>query len=127
MIGLVKKKIMLVDDEEDIRNAVKSVLEDEGYEVMLANGGKEALEKLKTVKPDLVLIDFFMPKLNGLDLCKQIRMDSKLKKLNCAFLTVAIFNDEKLKELNKLNVLDYIQKPVTNEELVRRIKKGLKN
>jgi len=122
---LVKKKIMLVDDEDDIRNVVKLVLDDEGYEVISTSGGEQALEKLKTVKPDLILIDFFMPNMSGLDLCKKIRADPKIQKLKCAFLTVSNFGDEGAKQLKKLNVLDYIQKPVKNEELVRRIKKIL--
>ena len=83
---------MVVDDEEDIRSVVKAVLEDAGYKVTTASDGPNALKKLKKGLPDLALIDMFMPKMSGRELCEWIRSDKKLKKLKCAFLTVAEFS-----------------------------------
>ena len=117
------KKIMIVDDEQDIRTVVKVILEDAGYKVETATDGPDAIEKLKKGLPDLVLIDMFMPGMSGRELCEFIRADNKLKKLKCAFLTVAEFSAAGMEELKKMKVLDYIKKPVENKDLIKRIKK----
>jgi len=118
-------KIMVVDDEPNICEAVKFVLEDEGFEVITAFNAEECINKLKKEPVDLVLIDFFMPKISGRKLCEKIRKDPELENLKLAFLTVARFSELGLGELEKLKVLDYIQKPFDNEDLVKRVKKML--
>ena len=120
------KEILVVDDEKDIRSLVKAVLEDAGYKVRIAFDGVDAFRKLKKKLPDLVVIDMFMPRMTGRELCERIRDDKKLKKLKCVFLTVAEFLASGKKELEELEVLDYIKKPFDNKELVRRIKKIVK-
>lgn len=126
MIGLKKmaKKILIVDDETDIRELVKTVLGTAGFKVDGASSGPDALGKLKKkANYSLVLIDFFMPKMSGRELLETIRKDKKLKKLKCAFLTVATFSKKGQAEIKKLGSLDYIRKPFDNEDLVRRVKK----
>jgi CheY-like chemotaxis protein len=71
------KRILVVDDEEDIRLLYQEVLEEEGYEVELAGGGEEALEKLKQWKPDLVTLDLKMPGIGGLEVLERIREQDK--------------------------------------------------
>ncbi|MFQ6129443.1 MAG: response regulator [Candidatus Hadarchaeaceae archaeon] len=117
------KKVMIVDDEADLCETVKLLLEGRGFEVVTVLSGGEALEKLKKEKVDLALIDFFMPGMTGRDLVDKIRADPKLKDLKLAFLTVASFGKVGLEDLRKLGVLDYIRKPFDNEDLVRRVKK----
>lgn len=117
------KKIMIVDDEPDVRLMVKRVLEARGFDVMDASGGREALEKLRKEWVDLVLIDFFMPEMTGRDLAEAIRKDTKLKDLNLAFITVATFREFGEAELRKLGALDYIQKPFDKYDLVQRVKR----
>ena len=117
------KKVMIVDDEADLCETVKLLLEGRGFEVVTALGGSEALEKLKKEKVDLALVDFFMPGMTGRDLADNIRADPKLKGLKLAFLTVASFGKVGLEDLRKLGVLDYIRKPFDNEDLVQRVKK----
>jgi len=117
------KTIMIVDDEKDIRSAVKTVLSDAGYSVITASSGQEVLNRLAKALPDLVLIDMFMPIMSGRELCEKIREDEKLKNLKLAFLTVAEFSSSGKTELKKLKILDYIVKPFVNEDLVRRVKK----
>ncbi len=117
------KKIMVVDDDPYIRKAVEIALKSEGYDVETASGGEECLEKLKKEKVDLVLTDVFMPGMSGIRLCEIIRKDDKLKSLKVAFMTVATFSKMTEIGLEGLNILDYIQKPFDNEDLVKRIKK----
>ena len=117
------KQIMIVDDEFDIRLMVKKVLEVRGFEVVEASGGPEALERLRKERPDLVLIDFFMPGMTGRDLAEKIREDPKLKGLKLAFLTVAEFGETGMEELSTLGILDYIQKPFNKDDLVQRVKR----
>lgn len=117
------KKIMIVDDEENICVLVKELLGREGFKVETAMSGAEALAKLRKFPVDLVLVDFFMPEMNGRELCEEIRKDAKLKSLKLAFLTVAQFGKGGQEEIKKLKMLDYIQKPFDNQDLVNRVKK----
>lgn len=117
------KTVMIVDDEQPICKVVEDILKPEGYKVISAMSGQEALEKLKKVKPDLVLIDFFMPNMSGRELCEKIRAQDELKKLKVAFVTAATFSASGMKELEKMNVLDYIKKPFDYKDLIKRVKK----
>ena len=117
------KKIMVVDDEESLIELVRAILENEGYEVISAMNGEEALEKLKTVKPDLILLDMMMPGMSGREVCERIRKNPKTKDLKVAFLTVAKFSETGKDVLKKMKVIDYITKPFDNDGLIRRIKK----
>jgi len=117
------KKVMVVDDEPDLCETVKLLLEGKGFETVAAQSGAEALKKLKEERVDLVLIDFFMPEMTGRALAAEIRADQKLKDLKLAFLTVALFGEVGEEDLRELGILDYIQKPFDNEDLVRRVKK----
>lgn len=117
------KKILVVDDEADIRSMLKTLLEDRGYQVSAAEDGKECLAMLKKSKFDLILIDFFMPEMSGRELAEKIRSDSKLKNLKVVFLTAATFSQAGMKQFDKMDVLDCIKKPFENDDLVKRIKK----
>jgi len=118
-----KKKIMVVDDEENLSELVKAILEREGFDVIIANSGIECLEKLKTVQPDLILMDIMMPIMSGRETTEKIRTNSKTKNLKVAFLTVARFSEVGMDSLKKMNVADYITKPFDNNDLVKRVKR----
>lgn len=120
------KKIMVVDDEESLLELVKAILEQENFEVVTAIDGKECLEKLKTIKPDLILLDMMMPGMSGREVCERIRKDSKTKNLKIAFLTVSKFSETGKDVLKNMKVLDYITKPFDNQDLVKRVKKVVK-
>ena len=121
------KTILIVDDTRDTVGMVKALLESEGFETLTAYNGKEALERLKEAKekPDLVLLDMFMPEMSGREVCEHIRQDDELKDLKVAFFTVAAFRGEGKQTLKDLQVLDYITKPFDIDDLVKRVRKIL--
>jgi DNA-binding response OmpR family regulator len=112
------KKIMVVDDEADIRNTVKIILEKEGYQVSMAISGDDCLSKLKKEKPELILMDIMMPGTPVRDVVKQI------KGTKIAYLSVVRTSEaEKEELLGQANIVDFIQKPFDIKELVKRVKK----
>jgi two-component system response regulator VicR len=117
------KKVMVVDDEKDLVELVAAVLENGGLEVIPVTSGKQCLEKLKKVKPDMILMDVMMPSMTGIETAKRIKSNPKTKNIKLAFLTVARMSSVGKKELKELGSLDYITKPFDNEDLVRRVKK----
>lgn len=117
------KKVLIVDDEADIRALIEALLKDEGYEVSTAANGEEGLATLKKEKFDLALLDFFMPGMSGRELAEEIRKDPQIKDSKIAFLTVAQFSEKGEEELKKLGSLDYIKKPIDNEDFKTRVKK----
>ena len=120
---MAKKKILVVDDEASLRELVSAILEQEGYDVVTAEDGRECLNKLRTMKPDLILLDMMMPGMSGREVCEKIRKDSKTKDLKVAFLTVAKFSESGKGVLSDMKVLDYITKPFDNDDLLKRVKK----
>lgn len=118
-------KIMIVDDEPNIIELEKALLETEGYEVIEAHNGEEAIKLLKKNTPDLVILDMMMPGMSGREVCEKIRENPKTKNLKVFFITVARFSEIGKKELENLNVSDYITKPFDNEDVLNRIKKVL--
>ncbi|MEM5812698.1 MAG: response regulator, partial [Candidatus Aenigmatarchaeota archaeon] len=116
-----KKKIMIVDDEESLVELVRAIFGQEGFEVISAYSGAECLEKLKTEKPDLILMDMMMPGMSGRETTEKIRKNPKTKDLKIVFLTVARFSEVGKDSLKGLNVLDYITKPFDNKDLVKRV------
>ncbi len=119
----MKKKIMIVDDEESLSELVKAILEREGFDVIIANSGVECLEKLKTVQPDLILMDMMMPIMSGRETTEKIRTDPKTKNVKVAFLTVARLSEVGMDSLKKMNISDYITKPFDNADLIKRVKR----
>jgi CheY-like chemotaxis protein len=118
-------KILIIEDEEDIRYALRSLLEPKGYEITEADGGKAGLEALSKLCPDLILCDFFMPGMNGRQVLEEIRKKKLCPKAKTILLTVATFGKEGSDKLKQLKVADYIKKPFENKDLVARIKKVL--
>ncbi len=122
---MAKKKIMVVDDEPSLVELVCAILGQEGFQMISAYSGSECLDKLKTEKPDLILMDMMMPGMSGREATEKIRQDPKTKGLKVAFLTVARFSEVGKDSLKKLNVADYITKPFDNKDLVKRVKKAV--
>jgi CheY-like chemotaxis protein len=120
------KKILIVDDEEDITASVKMLVEGMGYSSKIASGGLDALKALNKEKFDLVLLDIMMPQMSGREVLEKIRADSKLKNTPVAFLTAIQLGSEGTTAIKKLKVLDYFQKPIVDiDDFKRRLKKLL--
>lgn len=119
----MSKKIMVVDDEESLRELVNAIFSNEGIKVISTESGSECLEKLKKEKPDLILMDMMMPGMSGRETTVKIRENPKTKKIKIIFLTVARFSETGKKTLDDLKILDYITKPFDNDDLVKRVKK----
>lgn len=118
------KKILIVEDEPNVRNFVKVYLEFEGYEVVEAKNGREGLERVKADQPDLVVTDIMMPEMDGVTFYKTLRQDEKTKSLPVIVLTVKDeFEDIKYAYL--IGVDEYITKPFDPQQLVRKIKEIL--
>jgi len=120
------KKILVVDDELQIRRLVKELLEDEGFKVDETDNGMGTLAILKKKSFDLILLDFFMPEMSGREVAERIRKNPKTKSAKLAFMTVAEFGPEGETMLKKLRILDYIKKPFDNEDFLKRVKKLVK-
>ncbi len=116
------KKILVVEDEENIRTLEKLYLQKEGYEPILAATGREALRLFDEQKPDLVILDLMLPELNGEEVCREIR-----KKSTVPIIMVTAKSDEiqKLEGL-EIGADDYVTKPFSPRELIARVKAHLR-
>lgn len=117
-----RKKILIVDDEKMITNLLTHNLTKEGYNVVEANDGLEAIEKAGKEKPDLILLDVMLPKLDGLSVCKRIK-----NMMNVPILMVTAKDEELDKIVGlELGADDYITKPFSVRELLARVKANLR-
>ncbi|PBJ15770.1 response regulator transcription factor [Flavobacterium sp. ACN6] len=116
--------ILIVEDELGIVQFLKQGLQEEGYQVTTSNDGSKGFELLQNQKFDLILLDWMLPKINGLDLCKAIRVKDQTTPI--IFLTAKDTVQETIEGL-KAGANDYIKKPFSFEELVERIKIHFRN
>ena len=116
-------RVMVVDDEQDIIDSVKEILEMEGYEAVGVTSGGECLRALEKNPVDLILMDFFMPEMDGRIVIEKIRENPGLKNIKIVFLTSATFKKKGIETLKELNVSDYIMKPIEVEDFTSRIRK----
>jgi DNA-binding response OmpR family regulator len=111
------KRILVVDDDENILSLERTILEQKGFDVTTAAGGKEALRVLAEQPFDLVLLDVMMPEVDGFTVCRKIKEDAKLKDLPVIFLT-AKGGGEALAEGFESGAIMYINKPFTANKLL---------
>lgn len=117
-------KILIVEDETGIANFLQQGLEEEGYSVLVANDGKTGLELALSQKVNVILLDWMLPKMNGLEVCKSIRVKDKITPI--IFLTAKDTVQETIEGL-QAGANDYIKKPFSFDELVERIKIHFRN
>lgn len=116
------KKILVVDDEKPISDIIKFNLEKEGYEIVTAFDGEEAIEKVEAENPDLLVLDIMLPKIDGLEVVREVR-----KTHNMPIIMVTAKETEIDKVLGlELGADDYVTKPFSNRELVARVKANLR-
>ncbi|MFC1541103.1 response regulator transcription factor [Candidatus Latescibacterota bacterium] len=120
------KKIVLAEDEAHIARLITFKLEREGYELHWEADGGSALEKVREIIPDLVILDIMMPVMDGYEVLKHIKEDDSLKEIPVIMLTAKSQEQDIIKGFN-LGSEDYIVKPFKPAELAARIKKILKD
>src|SRR3972149_7132085 len=109
-----KGKILVVDDEPKIVSTVRAYLERDGYEVIEANDGQQALDTFQKARPDLIILDLMLPRVDGLEVCRQVRRSSDTPII---MLTARQEETDKLIGL-ELGADDYVAKPFRPRELV---------
>lgn len=120
-----KKRILLVDDEKDMVYAVALQLEANNFEVLQACDGQEGLDKARNEKPDLIILDLMLPKIDGYKVCRMLKFDEKLKQIPIILFTArAQESDRKMGE--EVGADAYITKPFEPRVLLGKIKELLK-
>lgn len=120
----MKYKVLLVDDEKDIVEFLSYNLKQEGFEVIVAYNGEEALTKMKE-SPNLVILDVMMPKLDGFEVCRKIRQDKEFENIPVIFLTAKVAELDEVRGL-ELGANDFIHKPISPKKLIARVKSNLR-
>jgi DNA-binding response OmpR family regulator len=116
----MKQKILLVDDEEDILDFLELILEEQGYDIVKASSGKEALAAAQMHRPDLILLDIMMPEMDGWEVLKLLKADEDLIQTPVAMLTARSEMKDKIQGLQE-GAIDYICKPFSTKELTDKL------
>jgi DNA-binding response OmpR family regulator len=120
-----KKRILIVDDEPQICQLVKDLLEESNYTATTAHTTDEAFQKLKVTLPDMILLDVRLPTIGGLEFCRQIKQDVRTKKIPVIMLTVQDTETDKVIGL-EVGADDYLTKPFGVGELLARVRAQLR-
>ena len=117
------KTIFIVEDEESSANLAKIILEQEGYRVLIASTGQEAIDSLKEFQelPNLVLLDILLPKINGIEVCKWIRNQQRFENIPIIIFTALVQEEDRIEGLNA-GANEYITKPFSIDKLLDIIK-----
>jgi two-component system alkaline phosphatase synthesis response regulator PhoP len=125
-------KILVVDDDPDILEAISMILESQGYNVVTAHDGVEGLANLKAEKPDLMILDLLMPKMDGFAVCKELQDPRWAKYKDVPILILTSVREEasrrryELETGLELDVDDYVEKPVSPDTLLERVGRLIK-
>ncbi len=126
------EKILIVDDDPDILEALQMIIEDTGYQVVTAEDGVEGLANLKAENPDLLILDLLMPKMDGFAVCKELQDPRWSKFRDIPILILTSVREEasrrryELETGLQLNVADYVEKPVAPDVLLQRAERLIK-
>jgi len=120
-----KKRILVVDDEVDLVETVRFSLELEGYDVLVAYNGEEALNQARKENPDLILLDLMLPKLDGYKVCRLLKFDERYKHIPILMLTAKIQEKDKVTGM-ETGANEYITKPFEMDELMKKVKNYLR-
>ena len=123
-----KHTILLVDDDPLINRMYQIKLSEDGYNVQIAANGEEALIKAKKHKPDLILLDLMMPKMNGIEALKELKKDETTKNIKIIILTNLEDKDGNLEKAKEMGALDYLVKSETDlKVLSEKVRSALAN
>ncbi len=118
-------KVLVVDDEEYIQHILNFSFSAEGYQVITANDGEEAIEKAKSENPDVIVLDIMMPKMDGYEACRRLKSDPKTKSIPVILLT-AKGREVDRKLGNEAGADDYMVKPFSPGRLIERVEALIK-
>ena len=124
-VSVCAKRILVVDDEQDLVVMISKALRYQGYEVITANDGQEGLEKAKTEKPDLIVLDLMLPRINGYKVCGLLKKDTRYAKIPVILFT-AKANAEDIELGKKVGADAYITKPYERDALLSKIEELIK-
>jgi len=119
------KRVVYVEDEQEMIDLVRLILSRRGYEVVGANGGREGLDTIRREKPDLVLLDLMMPDLDGWDVYQQIKAEESTRDIPVIVVTAKAQSIDKVLGLHIAKVNDYISKPFSPQELIDSVERVL--
>jgi len=119
------EKILVVDDDQYIRTILQKKFASQGYTVLVANDGEEGLQAAKIEKPDLIISDWMMPKMDGLEFCRLVKQDEKLRFTYFIILTARDTQDDKVEGI-ETGADDFVTKPFNDRELLSRVRAGLR-
>ena len=117
----MKSKLLLIEDEDSLAYTLKTFFEKKNFNVEIVKDGEDALFQAESMKPDVVLLDWMLPNMSGLEICRQIRSNKSINKVPIIFLTAKGEEEDKLRGLDT-GADDYITKPFSQIELIARIK-----
>ena len=120
----MNKKVLIADDEQNIVISLEFLMKREGFEVVVANDGDEAIRRIRADQPDLVLLDVMMPKKSGFEVCQEVKSDPALGGVRILMLTAKGRDTEVAKGL-ALGADAYMTKPFSTRELVDKVRSML--
>lgn len=119
------RRIIYIEDEQEMIDLVRLILSRKGFEVIGANGGREGLDLVRADPPDLILLDLMMPDMDGWDVYQQIKADEKTSGIPVIVVTAKAQSIDKVLGLHIAKVEDYISKPFSPKDLVSSVQKIL--
>ena len=124
-MSLANPKILVVEDEPNQVELIEFNLNSEGYEVVVARDGEEALNLAEEENPDLILLDWMLPKVSGIEVCRQLRRSKISREIPIVMLTARSEESDKIRGLD-IGADDYITKPYSIKELLARVRAGMR-
>ncbi len=121
----VSRKIVYIEDEQEMIDLVRLILVRKGYEVIGASGGREGLDQIRKLLPDVVLLDLMMPDMDGWDVYQQMKADESTRHIPVIVVTAKAQSIDKVLGLHIARVEDYISKPFSPQELVNSLERVL--
>jgi DNA-binding response OmpR family regulator len=119
------RRVVYIEDEQEMIDLVRLILSRKGYEVIGANGGREGLDAVRQKLPDLILLDLMMPDMDGWDVYQQIKAEDNTREIPVIVITAKAQSIDKVLGLHIAKVDDYISKPFSPQDLIDSVEKVL--
>ena len=122
--AITTKKILVVDDDPTVVKLLEGILSGQGFAVIVANDGIDAMVQVKNNMPDLIILHIMMPEINGYDVCRNLKFDEKYKNIPIVIFTAR--NQELDPRIAQMMGIDYMSKPLNREVLLEKVQSALK-